>query len=186
MKAAVVERFLRTLKSRMWRYFTHHNTRRYVECLPKLVESYNNTFHRTISMTPNEASKTKNENVVLERLLKGCKSSKPKFKINDIVRVSRYRGTFDKGYLPTWSEEYYRITKIENTAPPVYVISDMQHEPLQGTFYENELQKILIDPNMTYRIEKVLKQKRGAIFVKFVGWPNKFNMWIPTNDVSRV
>ena len=186
VKAAVVERFLRTLKSRMWRYFTHHNTRRYIECLPKLVESYNNTFHRTIGMTPNEASKTKNESVVLQRLLKGCKLSKPKFKINDIVRVSRYRGTFDKGYLPTWSEEYYRITKIENTAPPVYVISDMQHEPLQGTFYENELQKILIDPNTTYRIEKVLKQKRGAIFVKFVGWPNKFNMWIPTNDVSRV
>jgi hypothetical protein len=118
--------------------------------------------------------------------LNGCATSKPKFKINDIVRVSRYRGTFDKGYLPNWSEEYYRVTKIENTAPPVYVLSDMQDEPLQGTFYGHELQKILIDPNATYRIEKVLKQRRGAIFVKFVGWPNKFNMWIPNNAVSQL
>ena len=186
VKAAVVERFLRTLKARMWRYFTQHNTRRYVECLPKLVKSYNNTFHRTIGMTPNEASKAKNKNIVLQRLLKCCDPSKPKFKINDIVRVSRYRGTFDKGYLPNWSEEYYRVTKIENVIPPVYVLSDMMHEVLQGTFYGRELQKILIDPYATYRIEKVLKKKPGYIFVKFVGWPHKFNTWIPTNDVSQL
>ena len=186
VKASVVERFLRTLKARMWRYFTHHNTRRYVECLPELVKSYNNTFHRTIGMTPIEASKTKNENLVLSRLIKGRLPSKHKFKLNDIVRVSRYRGTFDKGYLPNWSEEYYRITEIKDTIPPVYVISDMLDEELRGTFYGDELQKILVDPNTTYRIEKVLKKKPGSIFVKFVGWPNKFNMWVPTNAVSQL
>ena len=137
-------------------------------------------------MTPNEASKTKNEDFVLRRLLKGRLPSNPKFKINDVVRVSRYRGTFDKGYLPNWSEEYYRVTKIENTAPPVYVLSDMMDEVLQGTFYGHELQKIVIDPNATYRIEKVLKKKRGSIFVKFVGWPNKFNMWITNDAVSHL
>ena len=88
IKAAIVERFLRTLKGRMWRYFTHHNTRRYIECLPKLGKSYNNTFHRTIDMSPNEASKTKNENFVLQRLLNDVLPSKPKFKINDVIRVS--------------------------------------------------------------------------------------------------
>ena len=163
VKAAVVERFLRTLKSRMWRYFTQHNTRRYVECLPELVKSYNNAFHRTIGMTPNEASKTKNENDVYfaSFIKKGRLPAIPKFKINDVVRVSRYRGTFDKGYLPNWSEEYYRVTKIDDTIPPVYVLSDMLDEVLQGTFYGHELQKILIDPNATYRIEKVLKKSVG-------------------------
>ena len=101
-------------------------------------------------MTPNEASKTKNENLVFQRLLKSRLPSISKFKINDIVRVSRYRGTFDKGYLPNWSEEYYRITEIKNTIPTVYVISDMLNDVLQGTFYGHELQKILIDPNATY------------------------------------
>jgi hypothetical protein len=137
-------------------------------------------------MTPNEASKTKNKDFVLRRLLKGRLPSSPKFKINDVVRVSRYRGTFDKGYLPNWSEEYYRVTKIENTSPPVYVLSDMLDEVLQGTFYGHELQKIVIDPNATYRIEKVLKKKRGSIFVKFVGWPNKFNMWVTNDAVSHL
>ena len=107
-------------------------------------------------MTPNEASKIKNKNLVLQRLLNGPLPSKPKFKINDVVRVSRYRGTFDKGYLPNWTEEYFRIVKIENTAPPVYELADLQDEQLLGTFYGHELQKILIDPNATYRIEKVL------------------------------
>ena len=128
VKAPVVERFLRTLKTCVWRYFTKHNTRRYIECLPKLVKSYNNTFHRTIGMTPNEASKTKNENLVFSRLIKGRLPSKPKFKINNIVRVSRYRGTFDKRYMPNWFEEYYRITEIKNTISPVYVILDMLNE----------------------------------------------------------
>ena len=169
----------------MWRYFTQHNTRRYVECLPELVKSYNDTFHRTIGMTPNEASKKNNENIVLQRL-NGPSLSNPKFKINDIVRVSRYRGTFDKGYLPNWSEEYYRVTEIKDTIPPVYVLSDMMHNVLQGTFYGHELQKILIDPYATYRIEKVLKKMPGYIFVKFVGWPPKFNTWVSTNAVSQL
>ena len=69
--------------------------------------------------------------------------------------MSRYRGTFDKGYLPNWSEEYYRITEIKDTIPLVYVILDMLDEELQGTFYGHELQKILIGVNSTYRIEKV-------------------------------
>ena len=107
-------------------------------------------------MTPNEALETKNENRVLQRLLNGPLPSKPKFKINDVVRVSRYHGTFDKGYLPNWTEEYFLISKIENTAPPVYELSDLQNEQLLGIFYGHELHKILIDPNNTYRIEKVL------------------------------
>ena len=114
-------------------------------------------------MKPIEASKTKIENLVLSRLIKGRLPSKHKFKLNDIVRVSRYRGTFDKGYLPNWSEEYYRITEIKDTIPPVYVLSDMMREVLQGTFYGHGLQKILIDPYATYRIEKVLKKKPGYI-----------------------
>ena len=125
------------------------------------------SFHRTIGKTPIKASKTKNENFVLQRLLNGPLTSRPKFKTNDIVRVSRYRGTFDKGYLPNWSEEYFRITNIENTSPPVYVIYDLQDEPLLGTFYGHELQKILIDINATYRIQKVLQKSVGSIFVKF-------------------
>ena len=103
--------------------------------------------------------------------------------MNDVVRVSRYHGTFDKGYLPNWTEEYFRIAKIKNTAPPVYELSDLQDELLLGTCYGHKLQKILIDSYATYRIEKVLKKKPGYIFVKFVGWPQKFNMWVPTNDV---
>ena len=69
---------------------------------------------------------------------------------------------------------------------PVSKLTDMKDQVLMGTFYSHELQKILVDPNATYKIEKVLETKRGYVFVKFVGWPNKFNMWIPSKNVSRV
>ena len=88
--------------------------------------------------------------------------------MNDIVRVSWYYGTFDKGYLPNWTEEYFRVAKIKNTAPPVYELADLQDELLLGVFYGHELQKNLIDPNAMYQIEKVLEGKRGFIFAKFI------------------
>ena len=169
----------------MWRYFTQHHTRRYVERLPRLVKSYNNTFHQSIGMTPNEASKIKNENLVLQRLNPPL-PSKPMFKMNDVVRISRYCGSFDIGYLQNWTEDYFHIIKIKNIAPPVYELINLQDELLFRMFYSHELQKILIDPNTTYRIEKVLTKKRGYIFVKFVGWPNKVNMRFPTNAVSQL
>ena len=145
----------------MWCYFTCHNTRRYVECLPKLVASYNNTFHCSNGMTPIEASKPKNENFVLQWLY-GQNPSKPsaKFKLNVSVRISRYHCDYDKGYLLIWSEEYYRILEIKNTKLPAYKICDMLDEPLTRTFYRHKLQKILIDPNAMYRIEKLLKTGR--------------------------
>ena len=101
-KASIAERILRTLKSRMWHYFTWHNTRRYVGCLAKLIKSYNNSFHCSIDMTPIKGSKTKRkQNIILKWLYsRGVLKPHPKFKLNDMVRVAHYRKTFDKGYFP--------------------------------------------------------------------------------------
>ena len=105
VKAAIAERILRLLKARMWQYFMHHNTRRYVECLPNLVNSYNTSFHRSIVMSPIEGSNINNENNILKWFY-GRRISKPhlKFKLNDTFRVARYCRTFDKGYFPNWTE----------------------------------------------------------------------------------
>ena len=56
LKAAVVERFNKTLKTKMFRYFTHANTRRYLDVLDNLLHSYNNTHHRSIGMAPSEVN----------------------------------------------------------------------------------------------------------------------------------
>ena len=64
-----------------------------------------------------------------------------KFKVGDYVRISKYKNSFAKGYMPNWSEEVFMISKIKNTDPWTYIINDLNGEEIIGTFYEKELQK---------------------------------------------
>jgi hypothetical protein len=123
IKAAVVERFNRTLKSRMWRYFTYKNTRRFLDVLPDLVHSYNNTYHRSIGMKPTDVDIT-NEILVRKRLypLKSTKKLKWKYSVGDRVRISMHRQPFRKGYTGNWSEEIFVIYMRHPTRPVTYGI----------------------------------------------------------------
>ena len=96
---------------------------------------------------------------VLERLSDKRKlPEKPKFKVNDKVRVSKVKQLFEKGYTPNWSTEIFTITKVMKTKPVVYYLKDYKDQPVAGTFYEHELLKVKY-PDV-YLVEKVLK-KRG-------------------------
>ncbi|UYV76776.1 hypothetical protein LAZ67_14001996 [Cordylochernes scorpioides] len=107
-KASIVERFNRTLKELMNKYSTHNNNRKWVDILPSLVKNYNNTFHTSIKMTPLEASKPENENKVYFNIyINRIKSSNKKYNVGDKVRISKYKGHFDKGYLPNFTNEVF-------------------------------------------------------------------------------
>jgi hypothetical protein len=142
-KAVVIERFNRTMKARMWKYFTAQNTKKYIDILDKLIDQYNNNYHSSIKMTPVEASKKHNENVVRNNLYNkiSIKLKKGKFKIGDRVRIYRYKTVFEKGYTPNWTKEIFEVYKIQNTVPTTYLIKDLSGEEIQGSFYEQELQK---------------------------------------------
>ena len=128
-------------------------------------------------MTPVEASKKKNEEKVWSNLygdLIYLKSGKPKFNIGDKVRISKYkRRVFDKGYTPNWTEEIFVIDKVFPTKPITYSIVDLMGETIDGSFYEQELQKTKQE---MYRIEKVLRRdnKKKLALVKWSGYPDKF------------
>jgi len=127
----------------MYRYFTHANTRRYVDVLDDLVHSYNNTYHRSIGMALVEVS-PHNENEVRAHLypLKP-KSYKWKFRIGDKVRMVMQRQPFRKGYVGDWSEEIFEIASQLPTVPVTYEVKDLAGEIIKGRFYKLELQKIL-------------------------------------------
>ena len=72
---------------------------------------------------------------------KANNNREPQFKIGDIVRISKYKNIFTKGYTPNWCEEVVAIKKVKNTVPLIYVINDLNREEIVATFYENELQK---------------------------------------------
>ena len=183
IKAAVVERFNRTLKEKLWRYFTRNNSTRFLEVLPDLVNAYNNSFHRSIQRAPVEVN-TKNQEDVWHQLYgKGNRKRKPaKFKVGDRVRISKTRRVFKKGYLPSWTRELFTVHSIIKTYPVTYAIKDDHDEVLKGSFYEQELQKV--GDTGEYQIEAVLdqRQKKGGqreYLVKWLGYDSSFNQWIP-------
>lgn len=195
VKAAVVERFNRTLKTKMWRYLHYVNTERYIDALEDLVNAYNNSYHRTIRMTPNSV----NENNILQvyrntygkmNLTDKTLYKKPKFKVNDYVRLAKEKGTFEKGYETNFTEEVFKVNKVIPHMKPTYEVVDLAGEPLEGKFYQEELQKISFDPNADFKIDKILRTKgTGAskqLFVKWRGYPDSFNSWIYEKDLVSV
>ena len=183
-KSSVVERWNRTMKTRMWKMFTTNNNTVYWDKLDKLVNDYNNTKHSSIKMTPVEASKKKNEKIVRSNLYgNSIKPDKSKFVVGDYVRISKYkRLVFDKGYTPNWTEEIFVIDKVLPTKPVTYRIVDLMGEEIKGSFYNQELQKT---KQQTFRIEKIIRRdnKKKMALVKWSGYPDKFNSWISSKDL---
>jgi len=95
-------------------------------------------------MIPFETSDPKNRDKVLNNLhsdIKGIKRRKPHFRVDDRVRIYRYKQTFEKGYMPNWTKEIFVIDEINNTIPITYKIKDLEGEPALGSFYNEELSK---------------------------------------------
>ena len=188
IKAAIVERFNRTLKTEMYRYFTARNTRRYVDVLRDLLHSYNHTRHRSIGMAPVEVNDT-NEDLVRARLypLKP-KSYKWRYDVGDRVRITTRRQPFTKGYLGRWSEEIFEIDARLPTVPVTHRLKDLADDVIKGKFYEPEIQKV-VKVDEYFEVEKILKTRKRAgrieYLVKWFGYPSKFNSWTDTLQPKR-
>jgi transposase InsO family protein len=193
IKASVAERFNRTLKTKMWRYFTHKNTHKFVDVLPDMVHSYNNSYHRTIGRTPSSVTRD-DEQTLRERMYGSYESSQPGIPllaVGDKVRISKTRQAFGKGYLPNWTDEIFTVVEVMATAPPTYRLHDYGGEPIEGSFYDKELQRIVKnDVDDVYKIEKILSSRRKngvkEVLVKFLGWPSKFNTWLKEADLVTI
>ena len=184
-KACIVERFHRTLKSKMWRYFTFKNTTKYIDILQLLVKNYNESYHRSIKMRPIEVTND-NSNIVFQNIYgnSGFKKSttKPKFDINDSVRISKKKLLFEKGYESNWSDEVFIIKSIIRREKYIYTVKDLNNEEVKGTFYEEELQKVIKTDSDIWLIEKIIKKRKHnnkiQFYVKWKGYPPSFNSWI--------
>ena len=135
-KSVVAERFIRTLKGKIYKYMTSISKNVYIDKLDDIVDECNNTYHTTIKMKPIDVKDNTYINTCKE-----INNKDPKFKVGDHVRISKYKNVFAKGYMPNWSEEVFVIKKVKNTVPWTYVINDLNGEEIIGTFYEKELQK---------------------------------------------
>ena len=191
IKASMVERFNRTLKTKMWKYFTYRNTyKKFVDILQDMVHSYNRTHQRTIGRAPPDVN-ANNSAEVFERMYGSQPQQpvEPKLKVEQKVRISKTRCTFNKGYLPNWTEEIFTADKVMGTNPPRYKIVDYGGEPVEGSFYNRELQRTA-KTNEVSKIKKILRTRKcrgGKEYnVKWRSYPSKFNSWVNEADVTAV
>ena len=189
-KAAVVERFNRSLKTRMFRAFTSRGSNRWVDILDDLIKGYNNTKHSSIGMPPNKVN-FQNEHIVRKKLypaiIKRKYLLKPVFKVGDSVRVKTEKSVFQKSYEQSWSYHVYEISKVKlNTYPITYEIKDYSGNEINQTFYKEDLQKVDKSDNI-WPINNILKQKtkngKTSYLVNFIGYPEDLTDWIPQNQL---
>ncbi|XP_062571179.1 uncharacterized protein LOC134233212 [Saccostrea cucullata] len=204
-KANFAERYIQTLKKRLYRYFTHEQKYKYLNILQDVVQSINETPNRSLNgRTPSSVNKDNEEEVRLDAYLARRKtkkvtivkkSSKRKrnpytLKVGDQVRITHLRRQFQRDYDQTYTEEIFIVSdRFLSQGIPIYKLKDMMDEAILGSFYASELQKVSKDENTTWRIEKVLRKRkiRGKeeILVRWLGWPKKFDSWISSKDIKK-
>ena len=174
-KSVVPERFIRTSKTKIYKYMTTISKNVYIDKLDDIVNEYNNIYHKTIEMKPIDVK----DNTYID-LKKKVNDKDPKFKVGDHVRISKYKNIFAEGYTPNWSEEVFVIKNVKNTVPWAYVINDLNDNEITGAFYEKELQKT---NQQEFRIEKIIKKKGDKLYVKWKGYDSSFNGWIDKKEL---
>ena len=162
-KSVVAERFIRTLKNKIYMHMTSISKNVYFDVLDDIVDEYNNTYHKTIKMKPVDVGDDSFAEYNGVTFNEESNEKDPQFKVGDHVRISKFKNVFAKGYKPNWSEEIFIIKKIKNTVPWTYIINDLNGEEIVGSFYEKELQKT---NQKEFRIEKVIQKKGNKLHVK--------------------
>ena len=137
-KSVVAERFLRTLKTKIFEYITSMPKNVYIDKLDDIVDGYNNTYHRTVKIKPVDVKDSTSID-----FKKDVNDKDPKFKVGDHVRISTYKHCFGKGYTPSWSEEFFGITKVTNTVPWTYIINDLMVKKLLEHFMKKNYKKLI-------------------------------------------
>ena len=135
-KSVVAERFIRTLKNKLYKHMTATGKNVYYDVLDDVVSKYNNTKHSTIKMKPKDVKNDNKRVYIDEHNEKDTTKS---------VRISKFKNIFAKGYIPNWSREIFIVNKINDTVPYTYNIKDLNDEEIIGSFYDRELQKSILE-----------------------------------------
>ena len=205
IKCAFIERFNRTFKRILVQLMEHHNSVRWVDFIEPAISIYQSRKHSSIGMSPDEAEDEENHAAIYEKLLRKyakddriryIKNKKlPKFRKGDIVKIFKKKGIFTRGFNQSVTKEYFTIYHIDRRlSKDRYYLKDLTGERIIGSFYSEYLVPFTpptnggeyrIDPNFS---DFKRKRIRGVphIWVKWLGWPSKFNQWIPEADIRHL
>ena len=192
LKASICERYNRTILEKLFRYMTATGVQRWINVLPILVKTYNDTVHSTIGMAPSQVTNDNYEEVFNKiheyRGNSSKKTQKKSLEKGTYVRISRLKNVFTKGYLPRWSHEIYKVDKVLTGQPVVYKLRDLQGKSIVGIFYREELQPVIFkgETEEFFAIDKILRKTKNKLFVSWLGYPPSFNSWIKKSDLRNI
>lgn len=183
-KASIIERFNRTLKTRMWKMFSLQGSYKWVDRLDGLLHEYNHSMHRSIGMKPADV-RVEHEAELVRRLSENRQkypsNSGKRLQAGDKVRLSKEKALFEKGYTPNWGTEIFKIAAVRQTKPVTYILEDLNGSPIKGAFYREELQKTKY-PDV-YLVEKVLRRNKNKAYVKWLGFDSSHNQWMDSKNI---
>ncbi|KAL3098471.1 hypothetical protein niasHT_021330 [Heterodera trifolii] len=188
-KAAVAERAIRTLKTRLYKYFSAKSTSAWVDVLPKFLSAINNSVCRATGLRPNEITDVNAREVWKRVYGEGLvpAEKRPKIKAGETVRIPEPKHIFEKGYIPNYSDHVYTVDEARSTNLQHYLLKDYYGTKLKRKFYLPELTKVQVDENTMYRIEKKYKERmrdgKKETLVKFIGFPEKY--WVTDEDFEN-
>ena len=189
IKASIAERFIRTLRRKIESNYILTDSTVWYKVLPHLIFEYNTTRHRSLKMTPLQATKPENFTFLYAKQFEHqpMLPERPKFYIGQKVRTSLDKKIFEKECTQAWSEEIFEIDDILPTIPIVYKLRDLSGEKLSGTFYKDQL---MSTTQSIYRIERVIRRRRNAAgeqeaLVKWRDYDDKFNSWVKSDTIHR-
>ena len=195
-----VERVIRTLKEKLFQAMTSEHSRRWVDLLPLVVNTYNKTQHSSIGMSPEDAREPTHYLEALEKTYPTKKSRRPpryRFKSGDYVRILKSAGTvvgaaMSKGYLPNYTWEIFRVRGRANTkphdrnrSPAAYLLEDLSGEEIENAvFYEDEMVRVHPDQlKGPLPVREVIDQRGDEILVWFQGHDKKDAVWLPRKNL---
>lgn len=195
IKCSIVERFQRTLMTKVQKMMTARGTLSFTDELPKFLSAYNNAYHRSIRMTPSQAVQSDPKTVFKniygfedERALLKNMYKRPKISEKSSVRVPYRKQAFQKGYTQNYSDEIFTVDQaFDGLRNPVYRLKNSKGQVLKGRFYPEELQEV--KNSDTYRIQVLKERKKGRskeYFVHYVNFPDSENEWVPASRLKQI
>lgn len=198
VKAAVIERFNRTLRDKLWRAFYFQGTYDFSGILQPLVRAYNNSVHSETGYAPSLVKDKHVFDIYMDKYARLTSVvRKPRFRVGQYVRLSvNENSAFSRGYTQKYTEEVFRIARVQTRhstgllPQPLYHLIDLDGDVLKGAAYQEELVPIQFDPKLQkFKIERVVERRKNAggqteLFVKFLGYPSSMNKWIPESSVQ--
>jgi transposase InsO family protein len=187
IKCAIAERVIRTLRMRLTRLWDAIGSFRYLDHLQQIVELYNNTYHKSLKMTPIEARLPENKGKVFMNLY-GDLVPEPKsapLEIDQHVRIATYRGIFTKEQVNPWSHEIYKVARVVITNPVTYKLKDSKGEIIDGSFYRQELQPVAEPKDYGVEIlDRRTHRRKKQVLVRWIGYADLEPEWIDESQLA--